>query len=136
MRTRKRATCGTDTRREDPCSTNVHEVIVRRGRVSAINAEPGDGDIARDTVVLVGREGGADELRQLQIGDPVFVGYYLASTEHVPFWFAVGGQPIVRDGAAAAGLEQHHRRDAQRRRRAAPMGAACIWCRSIATRRA
>ena len=38
---RKRATCGTDTRREDPCSTNVHEVVVRRGRVSAINAEPG-----------------------------------------------------------------------------------------------
>jgi hypothetical protein len=101
---RKRATCGTDTRREDPCSTNVHEVIVRRGRVSAINAEPGDGEIAWDTVVLVGREGGADELRQLQIGDPVLVGYYLASTEQVPFWFAVGGQPIVRDGAAVAGL--------------------------------
>jgi hypothetical protein len=101
---RKRATCGTDTRREDPCSTNVHEVVVRRGRVSAINAEPGDGEIAWDTTVLVGRETGADELRQLQIGDPVFVGYYLASTEHVPFWFAVGGQPIVRDGAAVAGL--------------------------------
>jgi hypothetical protein len=32
---RKRSTCGTDTRREDPCSTNVHEVVVRRGRVSA-----------------------------------------------------------------------------------------------------
>jgi hypothetical protein len=101
---RKRATCGTDTRREDPCSTNVHEVVVRRGRVSAINAEPGDGEIAWDTVVLVGRETGADELRQLQMGDPVFVGYYLASTEQVPFWFAVGGQPIVRDGAAVVGL--------------------------------
>ena len=82
----------------------MHEVVVRRGRVSAINAEPGDGEIAWDTVVLVGRESGADELRQLQIGDPVFVGYYLASTEQVPFWFAVGGQPIVRDGAAVAGL--------------------------------
>jgi hypothetical protein len=101
---RKRATCGTDTRREDPCSTNVHEVTVRRGRVSAVAAEPGEGDIPWDTVVLVGREAGADELRQLQIGDPVVVGYYLESTGHVPFWFAVGGQPIVRDGAAVAGL--------------------------------
>lgn len=101
---RKRATCGTDTRREDPCSTNVHEVTVRRGRVSAISAEPGAGEIPWDTTVLVGREAGADELRQLQIGDPVLVGYYLASTAQVPFWFAVGGQPIVRDGAAVAGL--------------------------------
>jgi hypothetical protein len=101
---RKRATCGTDTRREDPCSTDVHEVTVRRGRVSAISPEPGAGEIPWDSVVLVGREAGAEELRQLQIGDPVFVGYYLASEDHVPFWFAVGGQPIVRDGAAVAGL--------------------------------
>jgi len=101
---RKRATCGTDARREDPCSTTVHEVTVQRGRVTAVSAEPGTGDIPWDIVVLVGREAGADQMRQLQVGDPVSVGYDLASTEHVPFWFAVGGQPIVRDGVAVAGL--------------------------------
>lgn len=104
---RERAICGTDTRREDPCSEDVHEVTVRRGRVSAVSPEPGSGSIPKQdaAVVLLGREEGADALRQLEIGDPVLVKYDLvASASRVPLVFAVGGQPIVRDGEPVADL--------------------------------
>jgi hypothetical protein len=101
---RERAICGTDTRREDPCSTNVHEVTIRRGRVTATANEPGAGDIPHDTVVLLGRDEGANDLRQFDVGDPVHVRYDLASSERIPFWFAVGGQPIVRDDVPLPGL--------------------------------
>jgi hypothetical protein len=102
---RKRASCGNDTRREDPCSNNVHEVTIRRGRVEQVSDEAGEGRIPDDTIVLLGRETGADELRQLQVGAPVVVRPFFTSTDHVPFRFAVGGQPIVRDGAAVTGLD-------------------------------
>jgi len=102
---RKRAICGTDLRREDPCSDNVHEVMIRRGRVAERADEAGAGDIPTDAVVLLGREGGANDLRQFQVGDPVHVRYYLTSSEQVPFGFAVGGQPIIRDGAPLTGLD-------------------------------
>ncbi|MGH9158514.1 MAG: phosphodiester glycosidase family protein [Vicinamibacteraceae bacterium] len=101
---RKRGICGTDERREDPCSLDVHEVTVRHGRVVAVSPEPGSGSIPRQSVVLLGREEGASNLRLLQIGDEVNVSYYLASSERVPFLFAVGGHPILRGGAPLPGL--------------------------------
>lgn len=102
---RKRAVCGNDNRREDPCSTEYFEVRVREGRVAAVSQEPGAGAIAENEVVLVGREAGARILAELGVGDPVQVAYGLVSSVEVPFVFAVGGQPIVRDGKAVLGLD-------------------------------
>lgn len=102
---RKRAICGTDNKREDACSSNIYEVTVENGRVVAVSPQPGAGSIANGSIVLVGREIGADRLRQLQIGDAVSVSYSLASSEQVPFTFAVGGQPILRNGKPLPGLD-------------------------------
>lgn len=102
---RKRSTCGTDTNRSAPCSTDTYEVSVRRGRVVATATEPGSGPIARDTVVLVGREQGAATLRELAVGDRVRVAYDLAPNTPVPFRFAVGGYPILRDGEPLPGVD-------------------------------
>ena len=101
---RERAVCGSDVLRADPCVTNTAEVTVSQGRVVAASASPGDGAIAPETTVLVGREGGADELRALHVGDPVSVVYQLAGSGPVPFRFAVGGAPILRDGATLPGV--------------------------------
>ncbi|WP_233604753.1 phosphodiester glycosidase family protein [Micromonospora sp. HM5-17] len=102
---RRRPTCGTDTQRSAPCSTETYEVRIRRGRVTATATEPGSGAIPRDTVVLVGRERGAATLRNLEVGDRVHVGYHLAPNVHVPFRFAVGGFPILRAGQPLDGLD-------------------------------
>lgn len=102
---RGRAVCGSDNRRDDPCSKDVFEVTVTAGRVVATSAQPGRGPVGADSVVLLGREAGAQALRQLQANDPVTVEYRLVSSQAVPFRFAVGGHPIVRDGHAVAGLD-------------------------------
>jgi hypothetical protein len=102
---RARAACGSDTQREDPCTTDVYEVTVAHGRVSSVSATPGAGPVARGSVVLVGREAGAAALRALKPGDPVSVTHRLAAEGHVPLTFAVGGYPILRDGAPLAGLD-------------------------------
>jgi hypothetical protein len=101
---RKRSICGDNAARENPCSKNIYEVTVKQGKVVAVASEPGEGPIAEDTLVLVGREAGADQLRQLKIGDAVTVDYQLNSSLSVPFDFAVGCQPLVRDGKAVGGL--------------------------------
>jgi hypothetical protein len=101
-----RSTCGTDTSRGAPCSTDTHEVTVRRGRVVATADTPGSGPVARGTTVLVGREAGAQELRKLSPGDPVSVRHRLvAARSHVPFRFALGGYPVLRDGTPLPGLD-------------------------------
>jgi exopolysaccharide biosynthesis protein len=102
---RKRPTCGTDTNRSAPCSNETYELTIRAGRVAGTSVEPGGGTIARDTVVLVGREQGAETLRGLRVGDPVHVDYDLAANVVVPFKFAVGGFPVLRDGEPLAGLD-------------------------------
>lgn len=101
---RRRSICGTDTDRNGPCSDNVYEVTVRDGKVVGVSATPGSGSIPAGTVVLLGREAGATALGQLKVGDFVDVNYSLVSTEAVPFAFAIGAQPIVRDGKLLAGL--------------------------------
>ena len=102
---RERAVCGTDTVRAAACSTDVEEVTVRHGVVAAAADTVGAGQIPADETVLVGREAGADALRALAIGQHVTVHYRLVPDVDVPFSFAVGGFPILRDGAPLAGLD-------------------------------
>ncbi|WP_405445928.1 phosphodiester glycosidase family protein [Streptomyces achromogenes] len=103
---RERAVCGTDTQRSAPCSEDTYEVKVRDGRVVSVAGAPGGGAIPADTTVLVGREEGARKLRELSVGDPVRVTHALtAASSGVPYAFAIGGFPIVRDGAPLSGLD-------------------------------
>ncbi|BCJ31375.1 phosphodiester glycosidase family protein [Actinocatenispora sera] len=101
---RERAVCGSDTRRGDPCSTDTAEVTIRHGRVTAVADAPGAGAIPAGSTVLVGREAGADTLRGLHVGEPVHVSYRLTGAQ-VPFRVAVGGAPIMRDGATITGVD-------------------------------
>ncbi|GHG48729.1 hypothetical protein GCM10018779_07160 [Streptomyces griseocarneus] len=103
---RVRATCGTDTVRGAPCSDETYELTVRRGRVAAVAERPGRGGIAPGSVVLVGREDGARELRKLSVGDRVTVGQHLRSRHRGALSFAVGGFPVLRGGRPAAGLDR------------------------------
>lgn len=100
---RERAVCGSDTSRADPCTDDAEEVTVSHGKVVSVSGTVGSGAIAAGNTVLVGREAGADELRALAVGDPVSVRYGLTS-DTVPFRFAVGGAPILRDGATLSGV--------------------------------
>ncbi|WP_443063020.1 phosphodiester glycosidase family protein [Streptomyces sp. NBC_00483] len=103
---RVRATCGTDTQRAAPCTTDTYEVTVRHGRVVSSADTPGSGPIAADTTVLVGREAGAQWLRKLSPGEPVAVHHRLvAARSHIPYRFAIGGYPVLRDGAPLPGLD-------------------------------
>lgn len=103
---RERAVCGSDTSRAAACSTDTYEVTVRGGRVTAVADTPGQGAIAPGSTVLVGREAGADTLRTLHVGDRADVGERLVPTaSHVPYAFAVGGFPVLRDGAPLPGLD-------------------------------
>lgn len=103
---RVRATCGTDTQRAAPCSTDTYEVTVRRGRVVSSADTPGSGPIAAGSTVLVGREAGAQWLRKLSPGDPVSVHHRLvAARSDIPYRFAIGGYPVLRDGAPLPGLD-------------------------------
>lgn len=102
---RLRATCGTDTDRAAPCSTDTTEVTVRHGRVAALRDAPGAGGVAVGSVVLVGREEGARQLRKLHLGERVSVSHHLAGRGPGRLRFAVGGFPIVRNGAPVDGLD-------------------------------
>ncbi|MBO0656200.1 phosphodiester glycosidase family protein [Streptomyces triculaminicus] len=102
---RVRATCGTDTDRGGPCSDNTYELTVRRGRVATVAQRPGRGPIAQGSVVLVGREDGARELRKLSVGDRVTVGQHLRARRRGALSFAVGGFPVLRGGRTASGLD-------------------------------
>lgn len=103
---RERAVCGTDTQRAAPCSTDTYEVKVKGGRVVSVSDTPGSGSIPGDTTVLLGREEGAQRLRELSAGDPVTVTHTLvAATSGVPYAFAIGGFPVLRDGKPLSGLD-------------------------------
>ncbi|MEW2118766.1 phosphodiester glycosidase family protein [Streptomyces sp. NPDC005474] len=103
---RARAVCGTDTDRAAPCSTDTYEVTVRRGKVVRMADSPGVGAIAADTTVLVGREAGAQQLRKLYVGAKVKVKSRLvAARSRVPYRFALGGYPVLKDGRPLTGLD-------------------------------
>ncbi|MEU6551697.1 phosphodiester glycosidase family protein [Streptomyces sp. NPDC046915] len=104
---RVRATCGTDTDRAAPCSTDTYEVTVRHNRVLSASDKPGSGPIAAGTTVLVGREAGAQRLRKLSTGERVTVRYRLvASGSGVRYRFALGGYPVLRGGQPLPGLDR------------------------------
>ncbi|MGW2489889.1 phosphodiester glycosidase family protein [Streptomyces sp. NPDC001606] len=102
---RERAVCGTDTERAAPCSTDTYEVTVTDGRVVSAADAPGSGPIAADSTVLVGREEGARQLRKLSVGDAVSVIHTLVAASGTPYAFAIGGFPVLRDGAPLTGLD-------------------------------
>ncbi|MHB9863314.1 phosphodiester glycosidase family protein [Streptomyces sp. YIM S03343] len=103
---RVRATCGTDTNRAAPCSTDTYEVTVRRDRVVSASDTPGSGAIASGTTVLVGREAGAQWLRKLSTGEHVTVRHRLvASASRIAYRFAIGGYPVLRHGKPLPGLD-------------------------------
>ncbi|MFC5647701.1 phosphodiester glycosidase family protein [Paenibacillus solisilvae] len=102
---RVRPTCGTDTNRNALCSTDTLEITVQNGIVTSINSQPGAGVIPDDTIVLVGREGGVDELSGFKLGDRVKVDYRLVTKDAPRFEFAVGGFPILRDGQPLNSLD-------------------------------
>nr|WP_307619340.1 phosphodiester glycosidase family protein [Streptomyces sp. V3I7] len=103
---RVRATCGSDSERADPCSSDTYEVTVRRGRVVSASDLPGSGPIAADTTVLVGREAGARWLRKLSAGEQVVVRHRLvASASRIPYRFALAGYPVLRGGQPLPGLD-------------------------------
>jgi hypothetical protein len=103
---RVRATCGSDTDRAAPCSTDTHEVTVRDGRVVSVSGSPGSGPVARGTTVLVGREAGARRLRELSAGERVTVRHRLvAAGSRRPYRFALGGYPVLVDGRPLPGLD-------------------------------
>ncbi|MGW3633978.1 phosphodiester glycosidase family protein [Streptomyces sp. NPDC005122] len=102
---RQRSVCGTDTVRAAACSTDTYEVTVRNGRVVSGSATIGAGAIAEDTVVLVGREAGADRLRALRTGAKVKVSDRLKTASGKRLQFAVGGFPVLRDGVPLPGLD-------------------------------
>ncbi|GAA3509475.1 phosphodiester glycosidase family protein [Actinomadura keratinilytica] len=99
---RLRAVCGTDLARNAPCSSDVAEVTVRRGVVADVRGTVGRGAIPRGTIVLVGREEAAAELRELRRGDRVRVRYRLAGRHR--YRFAIGGFRILHGGRPVAGL--------------------------------
>ncbi|MFH8341863.1 phosphodiester glycosidase family protein [Streptomyces sp. AM6-12] len=103
---RERAVCGTDTNRAAGCSSETYEVTVRRGRVVSVSEAPGSGTIPAGTTVLVGREKGAERLRELAVGDAVSVTHKLvAAVSRVAYAFALGGFPVLRDGRPLSGLD-------------------------------
>ncbi|WP_424890960.1 phosphodiester glycosidase family protein [Streptomyces sp. XH2] len=102
---RLRATCGTDTNRAAPCTDDTYELTVRHGKVTDGAHKPGHGAIPAGTLVLVGREAGARELRRLKAGDAVRVEERLQPAERGALRFAVGGFPVLRDGRLASGLD-------------------------------
>ncbi|MFF3949000.1 phosphodiester glycosidase family protein [Streptomyces sp. NPDC001902] len=102
---RRRAVCGTDTLRAAACTTDAYEVTVRDGRVVSGSDTIGAGAIEPGTVVLVGRDGGAAALRTLRSGERVRVSDKLRSASGKRLKFAVGGYPVLRDGAPLPGLD-------------------------------
>ncbi|MFE9774482.1 phosphodiester glycosidase family protein [Streptomyces sp. NPDC005931] len=103
---RVRATCGTDTDRAAPCSTDTHEVTVRQGEVVATAATPGGGSVAPGSTVLVGREEGARELRRLAVGEPVRIRHRLVpAASRIPYRLALGGHPVLAGGRPLPGLD-------------------------------
>lgn len=102
---RGRAVCGTDDDRNGPCSESVREVTVTDGVVASTSTTPGDGAIAGNSVVLLGRDSGASALETLQAGDAVDIDYQLKASGKRDFVFGVGGLPLLDNGTAYPDLD-------------------------------
>ncbi|MFF0791684.1 phosphodiester glycosidase family protein [Streptomyces spiralis] len=102
---RRRAVCGTDTVRAAACTADAHEVTVKDGRVVSESDSVGAGAVDPGTVVLVGREAGAAQLRSLRVGERVRVSDRLRTSSGKRLRFAVGGYPVLRGGEPLPGLD-------------------------------
>ncbi|WP_269854639.1 phosphodiester glycosidase family protein [Streptomyces sp. RPT161] len=100
---RYRAVCGP---RAMGCGAQTYEVTVRGGRVDSVAAQPGSGSIPRDTVVLVGRDGGAQALKQLRVGDQVDVQHQQAGIPAATPPLTMAAETVSQEGTAPAGLAQ------------------------------
>ncbi|WP_404452119.1 phosphodiester glycosidase family protein [Virgibacillus necropolis] len=86
--------------------SDVYEVTVQNGKVTTVADGAGKGEIEKNTMVLVGREQGADRLRELSVGDDVTVDYTPAVDGNSLMDFAVGGNVmLVEDGQVKGGLD-------------------------------
>ncbi len=72
-------------------ANRAREVIIRSGKVASVSTQITTGAIGPDTLVLVGREEGADRLAGLKVGDPVTVSYSV----NPDLQFAVGGLAVM-----------------------------------------
>ncbi|MEH7226084.1 phosphodiester glycosidase family protein [Bacillus sp. JJ1566] len=82
----------------------VYEAMVVNGKVTAVSAGAGSGEIPENTFVLVGREKGAEILRTLSVGDEVSVEY--APKSEIDVSFAVGGNiKLVENGEIMSNLD-------------------------------
>ncbi|WP_196493709.1 phosphodiester glycosidase family protein [Ornithinibacillus caprae] len=85
---------------------SVYEVVVQDGVVVAVSNQVGDGVIEEDTFILVGRDAGAEVLRELSVGDEVSVSYAPHVDGDYLMNFAVGGNvKLVENGTVPANLD-------------------------------
>ena len=68
----------------------MYEVIVTDGKVTAVSNTVGKGEIAENTYILVGREKGAEKLKELSIGDEVNITYSPTFNGNSLMDFAIG----------------------------------------------
>ncbi|MBP2369436.1 phosphodiester glycosidase family protein [Pseudonocardia parietis] len=101
---RAAALCGSDTDRDAPCAPDRVEVVVRDDRVTAVRP-PGSGPIPAGEQILAGRDEGAAALRGLAVGDRVTVRQRVTTGSGAEAETAVGGSPVLRDGAPVPGLD-------------------------------
>lgn len=87
-------------------ATQVREVVVADGRVTAVADGSTDAPIPSDGFVLLGRDAGATALAGLEVGDAVGLTYAPRSSDGRTLDVAVGGNVVlVRDGELVAGLD-------------------------------
>ncbi len=79
--------------------SDLREVTIVDGVVSATTDAPVEGAIPDGSVTLVGREAGADALAALAIGDAVTIDYAPVVDGEVPQTAVAGDQLLIEDGA-------------------------------------
>ncbi|MFC0271755.1 phosphodiester glycosidase family protein [Metabacillus herbersteinensis] len=87
-------------------STSIYEVAVQDGKVLNVSNQPGSGPIGENTLVLVGREEGAEALKALSIGDEVSVDYSPKVDGNTLMSFAIGGNiKLLENGQVPLNLD-------------------------------
>ncbi|MEH7380184.1 phosphodiester glycosidase family protein [Bacillus sp. JJ1533] len=82
----------------------VYEVMVVDGKVTSVTEGAGSGVLAENAFVLIGREKGAELLKDLAVGDEVTVEY--APKTDIDVSFAVGGNiKLVENGEVISNLD-------------------------------
>ncbi|HEY1174673.1 MAG TPA: phosphodiester glycosidase family protein, partial [Phytomonospora sp.] len=95
------------------------EVVVTDGVVSSVGATPGEGAIPQGSVVLVGREAGADALLALKVGDALGIEYAPKTSDGSVSRTAIGGNQLL----VVDGVVQTHPDDGQAARSAVGFSA-------------